>query len=90
MKPIAPDKKRHFWAGLIMGALVQAVCWQVFPKGVIAVIFTLGIVIAVSYGFELFSKFTGRGHYEVMDAVFTVAGSVAGMLMALLLLNVLA
>jgi hypothetical protein len=36
-------------------------------------------VVAISYGFELYSKYTGHGHYEVMDAVAAIIGGVLGM-----------
>jgi hypothetical protein len=34
--------------------------------------------VVIGYGFELFSKFTGKGHYELMDAVAAVVGAVLG------------
>ena len=37
------------------------------------------IVVAISYGFELYSKYIGHGHYEVMDAVAAIIGGVLGM-----------
>jgi glycopeptide antibiotics resistance protein len=37
------------------------------------------IVISISYGFELFSKITRIGHYDIMDAVASIIGGVAGM-----------
>ena len=38
------------------------------------------LVVAVSYGFELFSLITGKGHYDVMDAVASIIGGILGML----------
>jgi hypothetical protein len=35
--------------------------------------------VVIGYGFELFSKFTGKGHYELMDAVAAVVGAVLGL-----------
>jgi hypothetical protein len=40
---------------------------------------TFAAVVAVSYGFELFSLVTGRGHHEVLDAVAAVIGGIIGM-----------
>ena len=37
------------------------------------------MVVVVSYGFELFSKVTGKGHYDFIDAVATIIGGVIGM-----------
>ncbi len=80
IRKIAPDKWRHFYAGIIMGAVLQAiVLWQ-FPNriGIMTLVCFL-IVSAISYGFELFSKMTGLGRYDFMDAVATVIGGILGM-----------
>ena len=37
------------------------------------------IIVAISYGFELTSKLTGRGHYDIMDAVASTLGGLLGM-----------
>ncbi|MBD0293763.1 MAG: hypothetical protein ICV84_00975 [Flavisolibacter sp.] len=85
MKKIAPDKWRHFWAGIILGAVLQALLWWWLPTHLIVVIITAFVmVIAISYGFEVFSKVTGRGHYDVMDAVASIIGGVAGITVVLL------
>lgn len=79
MKRIAPDKWRHFFAGILMGVVLQALGWWLLPmQPVMATIVALVLVIAVSYGFELFSKLTGHGYHEIMDAVASVIGGVAG------------
>ncbi|HEY0676663.1 MAG TPA: hypothetical protein VGD17_00200 [Chitinophagaceae bacterium] len=83
---IAPDKWRHFYAGIVMGIVLQAAGWWWMPSQVaVAAAITFVIVVAVSYGFELFSKITGKGHYEVMDAVASVFGGLVGMGVILLL-----
>lgn len=85
MLKIAPDKWKHFFVGLAMGLLFQAFAWWIIPAHIfISIILVLLLIIAISYGFELFSKFTGRGHYEVMDAVAAVAGGILGMGLILL------
>ena len=86
VKKIAPDKWRHFWVGIAMGALVQGMGWWLWPTGIIlSSIVALAMVITISYGFELFSKITGKGRYDFMDAVASVIGGVIGMGAVLLL-----
>lgn len=85
IKKIAPDKWRHFLAGIPMGVLLQATGWWLWPTGIIlSSVIVLTIVIIISYGFELFSKITGIGTYDFMDAVASVIGGVLGMGMVLL------
>lgn len=77
---IAPDKWKHFFAGIAMGVLVQAAGWWLLPgQVVLATILALVIVVAVSYGFELYSRITGHGHYDIMDAVASIIGGLLGM-----------
>lgn len=79
-KQIAPDKWRHFFAGIIMGAFLQASIWWLWPDRLGLV--TLGvfiIVVVISYGFELFSKITGKGRYDFVDAVASIIGGIIGM-----------
>ncbi|SHE98233.1 hypothetical protein [Flavisolibacter ginsengisoli] len=77
---IAQDKWKHFWVGIAMGLLFQAVGMYLLPLHLyVATAISLIIVVAISYGFELYSKFTGHGHYEVMDAVAAIIGGVLGM-----------
>lgn len=80
---IARDKWRHFYVGIVMGAFLESFGFWVWPKNVGKVSFlVLIIIIAVSYGFELFSKITGKGRYDFLDAVASVIGGVIGMLAA--------
>jgi glycopeptide antibiotics resistance protein len=80
LKKIAPDKWKHFYAGILMGVIVQIVAsWLLANQPFLSTTITLLIVIIVSYGFELFSKITGLGRYDFMDAVASVIGGVAGM-----------
>lgn len=79
-KKIAPDKWRHFIAGIIMGSLLQAFLWWLWPDQLeLVTIAVLIVVVAISYGFELFSKITGKGRYDFLDAVASVIGGVIGM-----------
>jgi hypothetical protein len=77
---IQPDKWRHLFAGIVMGTVLQFVCWWLWSGdwGVMSVV-SFTIIVAVSYGFELFSKITGRGHYDFIDAVASMIGGVIGM-----------
>lgn len=79
LKKIEPDKWRHFFAGIIMGVILQLVTIYLFPSLFIATMFTLLVVVVVSYGFELFSLVTGLGYYDFLDAVATVIGGLLGM-----------
>jgi hypothetical protein len=87
---IARDKWRHFNVGIIMGAFLEAFGWWLWPAnpGWISLAVFL-IVVAISYGFELFSKITGKGRYDFLDAVASVIGGVIGMAAAFLLLILL-
>lgn len=81
---IAPDKWKHFFVGIAMGIALQVLLWWLLPLHiVIATAVTFTIVVAISYGFELYSKLTGRGHYEVMDAVAATVGGTLGMAVVL-------
>lgn len=63
-----------------MGAVLQALALWLLPWSFLAItIIVFVIVVSVSYGFELFSKITGMGVHDLMDAVFTIAGGAVGM-----------
>ena len=80
MKKLAPDKWKHFYVGIAMGVLLQAFLWWLLSDHhLLATILAFLIVVVISYGFELFSKLTGKGHYEMMDAIAAVVGGVIGM-----------
>jgi hypothetical protein len=79
---IAPDKWRHFYAGILLGAALETgAIWLWQPYLITPSIFVLVIVIVISYGFELFSKITGKGIYDFWDAVASIIGGLAGMLL---------
>lgn len=76
---IAPDKWRHFYAGIILGGVLQGVFWTLLPgRPAMATAAAFGLTVAVSYGFELFSLVTGKGHHDFMDAVASIIGGVLG------------
>jgi hypothetical protein len=87
---IAPDKWKHFYVGILMGAVLQGLGWWLLPGQIgLSVVIVLAIVIIVSYGFELFSLVTGMGRYDFMDAVASVIGGSLGMGAVLLLSQIL-
>ena len=80
IKKIAPDKWKHFFVGILMGLVLQAMGYALLAGHAYwASTISLGIVICISYGWELLSKITGKGHYEIMDAVASVIGGLLGM-----------
>ena len=85
MKKIAPDKKRHFYAGIFMGVVLQGFLSFLLPAHlVLSAIVAFVLIVGISYGFELFSKFSGKGHYDFMDAVAGAVGGVLGMALFLI------
>jgi VanZ family protein len=83
---IPKDKWRHFFVGIAMGAVLQSfffylLHFHLLVSSILALLFSA----IIGYGFELFSKFTGKGHYEVMDAVAAVIGAVLGIAGTILL-----
>jgi hypothetical protein len=82
---IAQDKWKHFFVGIAMGVLFQAFTWWLLKDHhVLGTIISLVLVIAISYGFELYSLVSGKGHYEFLDAVAATIGGVLGMGIVLL------
>lgn len=80
MKKIAPDKWRHFYAGIVLGIALHAGALFFLQMAAVPAFFlALILLILISYGFELFSLITGKGHYDFWDAVATVIGGVPGM-----------
>ena len=80
MKKIERDKWRHFYVGIVMGAFLQWMAIWIMPELVgrgVLIVFLL--IVAISYSFELFSKITRLGYYEILDAIFSIAGGIVGM-----------
>ena len=81
---IARDKWKHFFVGIAMGIVLQLFLWFLFPgQLVLETVIAFILVVMISYGFELFSKFTGQGHYDIIDAVAGIIGGVLGMIIIL-------
>jgi glycopeptide antibiotics resistance protein len=86
MIKIAPDKRKHFFVGIPMGAVLQLAALYMMPQHfLLSIIVTFITVVGISYGFELFSLITKKGHYEVLDAVAAILGGVIGMAIILVL-----
>ena len=76
---IAQDKWKHFFAGIVIGCVLQAFFSFLLDRhAVYPLLLSVIFSFAIGYGFELFSKFTGRGHYEFMDALAVLLGSIPG------------
>ena len=85
IRKVAPDKWKHFFVGICMGAVLQGFASYLLNDHLIlATVIAFVLVIAISYGFELFSKTTGLGIYDFVDAVASAIGGLLGMGMALL------
>ena len=77
---IAPDKWKHFYVGIVMGLVLQGFAGFLLKDHLLlATGIAFFLVLAISYGFELFSKLSGMGHYDVIDALAGVIGGVLGM-----------
>ncbi len=73
-----------------MGAILQMCALYLAPHYFFTgILTTFLLVIAISYGFELFSLITKRGHYEILDAVAGIAGGIVGMTIILLFVCVI-
>jgi VanZ family protein len=80
IKKPAPDKWKHFYVGIAMGVVLQGFAsFLLRDHLLIATAIAFVLVLVISYGFELFSKTTGLGIYDVIDAVASAVGGVLGM-----------
>ena len=80
MIKIAPDKRKHFWVGMLMGAIFRIFTLYFFSQNYrLGILITFILIVALCYGFELFSLITKIGHYEILDAVAGIIGGSIGM-----------
>jgi hypothetical protein len=85
MKKIEPDKWKHFYVGIGMGAVLEAFMLFLLKNHFIyATLIALLLVIIISYGFEVLSLIAKRGHYDIADAVAGIIGGILGMGMVIL------
>lgn len=81
---IPPDKWKHIIVGILMGIVFLVIVHTFFSQYlVIGYIISFLLIAVIGYGFELFSLFTGLGHYDFMDAVATIVGGLVGIAIAL-------
>lgn len=86
MKSITPDKWNHFYAGIILGVILYTGFMFFFNTSmVVAALIVFLMVTVTSYGFELFSKLTGKGHHDLIDAVATVIGGLVGLFLVIII-----
>ena len=84
MKKIGKDKWKHFFVGLLLGIIFQSVLFFILSFSPLSsIIITIVMVAAIAYGFELFSLYSGYGHYDKMDAVASLIGGVVGQVLLL-------
>lgn len=73
------DKWKHFYVGIPLGILLQFFAMHLLGDYTYASAAAFIVLVIICYGFELVSLVTGKGHYEVMDAVAGIAGGLLGM-----------
>ena len=82
MKRWEPDKWKHFFVGIGAGAVLQLAAMYFFSfQFVFLVLIAFAALVIICYGFELFSLVTGKGHYELMDAIAGILGGMIGIAM---------
>jgi hypothetical protein len=87
MIKINRDKWKHFYVGIALGIMTTWLCHLYWPlQPVLSVVVSFIIIVSICYGFELFSLATGRGHYELKDALAGIIGGTLGLLAYLLFL----
>lgn len=87
MKPgkWGPDKWKHFFVGIPLGTVLMLSGFYVFPQSLIsASVMAFLLLLAISYGFELVSLVTGKGHPEHLDALAGIAGGLVGFIPVIL------
>jgi len=83
MKKIARDKWIHFFVGIPLGAILAYASYYTLPfLPIISTSIAVILLFLICYGFELFSRITGKGHYEIWDAIAGVLGGLLGISIA--------
>lgn len=87
---IPPDKWKHIIVGFSLGIVGMAATSWVYPGSFwLPIVLCLGGITLIGFGFEAYSKITGYGHAELMDALATVAGGIIGVGIYLLLFQMI-
>ena len=82
---IAEDKQKHFFVGIGIGIVTELFSSYLLPGHiVISSLLAAAVSFAGAYSFELYSKFTGRGHYELMDAIAGLIGAIPGIIIVVI------
>ncbi|MBC7886310.1 MAG: hypothetical protein H7Z13_00365 [Ferruginibacter sp.] len=81
---IGKDKKKHFFVGIPLGILLQFLSAYFFTaQPILTITASFVILVAICYGFELYSLLTGKGHADNLDAIAGIIGGTAGILIFL-------
>ncbi len=74
------DKWKHFFVGIPLGVILQFTAMHFFSDNIsLASFLALVALSGICYAFEVVSRVTGKGHYEIMDAIAGILGGVIGM-----------
>ena len=79
MKKWERDKWKHFYVGIALGMIMQFLVFYLFNmQPLFSCMLTFAALLVICYGFELYSLLTGKGHYEIMDAIAGILGGSLG------------
>ena len=79
---IGHDKKKHFFVGIPLGSLLQFLsAYFISAETVWSITASFIALVAICYGFELFSLVTGKGHADNLDAIAGILGGIIGMVL---------
>jgi hypothetical protein len=85
MKKWEPDKWKHFYVGIVLGAALFASANYIFTfHAPILLLLSFVALVIICYGFELFSLVTGKGQYDLIDAIAGIIGGTIGIVISLL------
>jgi hypothetical protein len=78
MKKMNWEKCKHFFIGITIGVVTQALIWWFLPPQIkLITVVSLMLIMVLNFGFDLFSKIKGKGGYELLNiAAGTIGGAV--------------
>lgn len=77
---IGNDKKKHFFVGIPLGALLHFFSMYLLPAETAwSIAASFVALAAICYGFEWYSLVTGKGHADNLDAIAGILGGIIGM-----------